>query len=151
MTHSRSREFDRAVRRYMAEHPGTRYTVARRAVEERARTAPSSLADFSGSATEPSTASQEALARLLSGRRGVISGKTTLAFDLAFRTHKALVVDLDSLGSATAPQEFIPIIIDPPPLSDLPCPGGPVWDEALEALRALGLVDEEHDQGRSQQ
>ncbi|MEV4061622.1 hypothetical protein [Nonomuraea dietziae] len=112
MTHSSNRELDRAARRYMAEHPGIRYTAARRAVEERARTASASSADSSLPPANSFSASQEALARLLSGRRGSIRGKTSVAFDRALftaqRGAEGLVLDLDSPGSAPRRQEYPP-------------------------------------------
>ncbi|MFI5749058.1 hypothetical protein ACIBBE_24700 [Streptomyces sp. NPDC051644] len=73
MTHPRDREFDRKVRQYMAEHPGTRFAAARRAVEE--HPAPQSAPVRAGD--EVPSELREALARMHSDHDRALPGKTT--------------------------------------------------------------------------
>ncbi len=141
MTHPRDRELDRKVRQYMAEHPGTRYAAARRAVEECPE--PQSTLERAGDEVPPEL--REAMARMHSDRLRLLPGKTTmsateLAVLFAQRYPGVRLIDLDPPSPRSEPmwREYDPVIIDAPP--SLGISPGPEWDEAL---RALDLADGE--------
>ncbi|PWI06344.1 hypothetical protein DIZ27_33845 [Streptomyces sp. NWU339] len=138
MTHPRDRELDRKVRQYMAEHPGTRYAAARRAVEEE----PAPQLDAERAGDQVPSEVLEAVARMYSDHHRPLPGKTTTSVELAMlfaqRYPGVRIIDVDSSSSRSEPKrrDYDPVIIDAPP--SLGIPMGPEWDDALRALDSAG-------------
>lgn len=151
MTHAEDRDQDRLVRQYMAEHPGMRYNVARRAVAEQASTAATARTAVPAPTTDAIQELGELMARLraVSGAADrTLPGKTHASFDMARHAaalygNRVRIIDVDSAFSAPPPavqQDYTPLIIDCPPSAPLPA-GGPAWEEALRILGLPGGED----------
>ncbi|MFJ9580896.1 hypothetical protein ACIRQF_31465 [Streptomyces sp. NPDC101191] len=151
MTHAEDRDQDRLVRQYMAEHPGMRYNVARRAVAQQTSTAATAQPAAPGPTTEATQELGELMARLRAmsdaGDR-TLPGKTHASFDMgrhaaALYGNRVRIIDVDSAFSAPPPavrQDYTPVIIDCPPSSPLPAGGG-AWEEALSVMGLPGGED----------